>query len=46
MATADRLDQIVARFLAGEGLLDPDGDFDSWTLLHRVARGEHVFRDP
>jgi hypothetical protein len=29
-----------------EGLLDPDGDFDSWALLRRVARGERVFRDP
>jgi len=29
-----------------EGLLDPDGDFDSWALLHCVARGERVFRDP
>lgn len=30
--------------LAIDDLLDTDGDFDSWTLLRRVARGERVFR--
>lgn len=29
-----------------DGLLDANGDVDSWALMRRVARGERVFREP
>ncbi len=34
----------LAEVIDVEGLLDSDGQFDSWELLRRVARGERVFR--